>query len=221
MCLSNNKFAFSKLTKIKRILYQAKKIILSGVLFILVLNVSGQSWFSKQWHNSLAHYNYYYNSDVLITEAEDNTLLAYKDNFKDVLSLYPIGDAASLKGNAAKMDEVLKKCSHIIDKHSKSKWVDDSYLHMGNAQFYKGDFYAAIEVYEYVAGNFKNTLPAAKAEINLLVTYIQLKKYEDAEALYTRLNNKKDFPVKLKPQLDIAGASVNIRQKKYLVAIKL
>lgn len=202
-------------------MYQAKKIILSGVLFVLILNVSGQSWFSKQWHNSLAHYNYYYNSDVLITEAEDNTILAYKDNFKDVLSLYPIGDEASLKGNAAKMDEVLKKCSHIIDKHSKSKWVDDSYLHMGNAQFYKGDFYAAIEVYEYVAGNFKNTMPAAKAEINLLVTYMQLKKYEDAEALYTRLNNKKDFPAKLKPQLDIAGAAVNIRQKKYLVAIKL
>lgn len=158
---------------------------------------------------------------MLITEAEDNTTLAYKDNFKDVLSLYPIGDEASLKGNSAKMDEVLKKCSHIIDKHSKSKWVDDSYLQMGNAQFYKGDFYAAIEVYEYVASNFKNSLPGAKAEINLLLTYIQLKKYDDAEALYTKLNNKKDFPEKLKTSLNIAGAAINIKQKKYLVAIKL
>lgn len=180
-----------------------------------------QSLLSKFWHNTVSHYNYYYNASVLITEAEDNTTLAYQDNFKDVLSLYPIGDEASLKGNSAKMDEVLKKCSHIIDKHSKSKWVDDSYLQMGNAQFYKGDFYAAIEVYEYVAGNFKNTIPAAKAEINLLLTYIQLKKYDDAEALYTKLNNKKDFPEKLKVSLNIAGAAINIKQKKYLVAIKL
>ena len=180
-----------------------------------------QSVLSKIWHNTVSHYNYYYNASLLITEAEDNTYLAYKDNFKDILSLYPIGDEASLKGNSAKMDEVLKKCSHIIDKHSKSKWVDDSYLQMGNAQFYKGDFYAAIEVYEYVAGNFKNTIPGAKAEINLLLTYIQLKKYDDAEALYTKLNNKKDFPEKLKTSLNIAGAAINIKQKKYQVAIKL
>lgn len=222
MWLPNNKFAFSKLTNFKKkVLYKAKKIILSALLILLWQYAGAQSWLSRQWHNSLAHYNYYYNSQLLVTEAEDNTLIAYKDNFKDVLSLYPIGDAASLKGNAAKMDEVLKKCSHIIDKHSKSKWVDDSYLMMGNAQFYKGDFYAAIEVYEYVAGSYKNTIPAAKAEINLLVTYIQLKKFEDAEALYTRLSNKKDFPEKLKPQLDIAGAAINIQLKKYQVAIKL
>ncbi len=195
--------------------------LIAIILIGLTEHLNAQSFFSKLWHNSTSHYNYYYNASVLITEVQDNTLLAYKDNFKDILSLYPIGDEASLKGNAAKMDEVLKKCSHIIDKHSQSKWVDDSYLQMGNAQFYKGDFYAAIEVYEYVAGNYKNTIAGAKAEINLLVTYIQLKKYDDAEALYTKLNNKKDFPLKLKNDLTIVGAAINIKQKKYPVAIKL
>lgn len=195
--------------------------IIAIILICFTTKSKAQSVLSKVWHNTVSHYNYYYNASVLITEAEDNTTLAYKDNFKDVLSLYPIGDEASLKGNSAKMDEVLKKCSHIIDKHNKSKWVDDSYLQMGNAQFYKGDFYAAIEVYEYVASNFKKTIPAAKAEINLLLTYIQLKKYDDAEALYTKLNNKKDFPEQLKNSLNIAGAAINIKQKKYQVAIKL
>lgn len=187
----------------------------------LALQVNAQSWLSRQWHNSVSHYNYYYNASVLVNDAREETLLAFKDNFKDVLALYPITDQASLKGNASKMDEVLKKCSHVIDKHSKSKWVDDSYLMMGDAQLFKGDFYSAIEVYEYVAGSFKNTIPAAQAEINLIVTYILLNKPEDAEALYTKLSGKKDFPARLKTQLDIAGAAVNIKQKKYGVAIKL
>ncbi len=191
------------------------------IIICFVRNCEAQSLISKLWHNSTAHYNAYYNAEVLVAGAVDNTLLGYKDNFKDVLSLYPIGDQALLKANSAKMDEVLKKCSHIIDKHSKSKWVDDSYLLMGDAQFYKGDFYAAIEVYEYVAGNYKNTITGAQAEINLLITYLQLKKYDDAEALYTRLNNRKDFPAKLKVSLAIAGAAINIKQKKYPVAIKL
>jgi tetratricopeptide (TPR) repeat protein len=130
-------------------------------------------------------------------------------------------DQASLKGNASKMDEVIKKCSHIIEKHGKGKWVDDAYLLMGDAQLFKGDFYAALEVYEYVAGSFKSSVPAAQAEINLVTTYILMGKYDDAEALYTKLLAKKDFPAELKTQLDIAGAAVNIKQKKYPNAIKL
>ncbi len=191
------------------------------VCLLSVLPIKAQSWFSRQWHNSVSHYNYYYNSSVLVEDVRQETLLAFADNFKDVLALYPITDQASLKGNASKMDEVLKKCSHIIEKHSKSKWVDDSYLMMGDAQLFKGDFYSAIEVYEYVAGNYKSTVPAYQAEVNLIVTYILLNKLEDAEALYTKLNGKKEFPSSLKIQLDIAGAAVNIKQKKYAVAIKL
>ncbi len=173
------------------------------------------------WHNSVSHYNYYYNASVLIADVKEETMLAYKDNFKDVLSLYPMLDQNSLKGNSAKMDEVLKKCSHIIEKHGKSKWVDDSYLLMGDARLYKGEFYAAIEVYEFVANSFKNTMPAAQAEINLVTTYLHMEKYEDAEALYTRLAGRKDFAPKLKTQLLIAGAAVNIKQGKHTVAIKL
>jgi tetratricopeptide (TPR) repeat protein len=157
----------------------------------------------------------------LVSNTTEETVIAYKDNYKDVLSLYPMLDQASLKGNASKMDEVIKKCSHIIEKHAKGKWVDDAYLLMGDAQLYKGDFYAAVEVYEYVAGSFKASIPAAQAEINLITTYILMGKFDDAEALYTKLLSKKDFPLVLKTQLDIAGAAVNIKQKKYPNAIKL
>jgi tetratricopeptide (TPR) repeat protein len=99
--------------------------------------------------------------------------------------------------------------------------VDDAYLLMGDARFFKGDFYSAIEVYEYVISNFKNSPAAHQAEINLLITYLQLNKNEDAEALYTKLKTNKTFSKQLLYQLDIAGAAVNIRQEKYLIAIKL
>lgn len=185
------------------------------------IQANAQSWLSRQWHNSVSHYNYYYNANLLVSDVREESLIGYKDNYKDVLSLYPIPDQASLKGNASKMDEVLKKCSHIIDKHSKSKWVDDAYLLMGDAQLFKGDFYSAIEVYEFVAGTYKKSIPASQAEINLIVTYILLNKFEDAEALYSKLSSNKEFPAKLKTQLNIAGAAVNIKQKKYAVAIQL
>lgn len=194
-------------------------------LYLLCLSLSvqlqAQGWLSKQWHNAVSRYNYYYNANLLVSDAREETRLSFKDNFKDVLSLYPISDAATLKGNAVRMDEVLKKCSHIIEKHGKGNWVDDSYLLMGEAQLFKGDFYSAMEVYEYVIANFKNSLPAAQARIYLLRTYILMGKFEDAEALYTALAADKNFPPAMQVQLDIAGAAVQIKQKKYPGAIKL
>ncbi len=220
MWLTNNKFAFLKLTTNNNIiLNQIKYIIL--ILVFGLQNLHSQNFLSKLWHSSTSHYNYYYNAELIVFEAKESGENTYIDNYKEILSLYAIPDEGSLKGNAAKMDEVLKKCSHIIEKHSKGKWVDDSYLLMGDAHFYKGDFYSALEVYEYVAGTYKGSSAAAQAEINILKTYLQLKKYNDAEALYTKLNSSKTFPAKLRNELNIAGAAVNIYQKKYLVAIKL
>lgn len=190
-------------------------------LFSIIFELNSQSFLSKVWHNSTSRFNYYYNANLIVNNAKEDAALAYKDNFKQILELYDIPEASSLKGNAAKMEEALKKCSHIIEKHSKGKWVDDSYLLMGDANFFKGEYYSAIEIYEYVAGTYKNTIPAAKAELNLLKTYIQLKKYDDAQSLYSKLSSKKDFPKTLINELNIAGAAINIKQGKYPVAIKL
>lgn len=200
-------------------MFQRKYIYL--LLCLIPAQVFSQSWLSRQWHNTVSHYNYYYNANNLVVDVRDEAQLIYKDNYKDVLSLYPIPDASTLKGNAAKMDEVLKKCSFIIDKHSKSKWVDNSYLLMGDAHMFKGDFYSAIEVYEFVAGNFKNTDEAIYAQIKLLTLYVLMTKYEDAEALYGKLSTLKTVPEKYKLELNIAGAAVNIKQVKYPNAIKL
>jgi len=201
-------------------------------LVLLVLDAKAQSWVSIQWHNSVSHYNYYYNANELVKTAKEDVIAGYKDNYKDILSLYPMLEQNTLKGNASKMDEVLKKCSFVIDKHSKSKWVDDCYLLMGDAQLYKGDFYAAVEVYEYVAGmnnsksatsavNPSTQITAYQAQINILTTYLLMGKIDDAEALYTKLASKKELPAKLKPQLDMAGAAIMIKVKKFPQAIKL
>lgn len=187
----------------------------------VTINSNAQSWLSRQWHNTLAHYNYYFNANELVNDVKEESADVFKDNYKTVLSLYPIPKPEDLKGNAARMDEVLKKCSFIIDKRGKSKWVDDAYLLMGDAHLYKGDLYSAIEVYEFVAGTYKNSEPALHAQINLVRTYILMEKYQDAEALYNKLNGMKNIPAKLKLELDIAGAAVNIKLLKYKNAITL
>ena len=85
-----------------------------------MLDAKAQSWVSIQWHNSVSHYNYYYNANELVKTAKEDVVTGYKDNFKDVITLYPMLDQSALKGNASKMDEVLKKCSFVIPTKEES-----------------------------------------------------------------------------------------------------
>ncbi|MBC7425664.1 MAG: tetratricopeptide repeat protein, partial [Bacteroidia bacterium] len=201
--------------------FSFKSLLITGLFSLAATIANGQSVISRAYHNTVARYNLYYNSKTLVEDARVKAAEAHKNNFKEVIDIFPYSDEAQLKGNAPNMDEVLKKLSTIIEKHSKSKWVDDSYLMMGKAQFFKGDFYAAIEVFEYVNSTYKGKPLTYEVDLWILKCYLMLNNIEDAEALYTKLKNQVNFPAKLKPELKLAGATIFIREKKYTSAIKL
>ena len=87
-----------------------------------------ESWAYKEWHNTLAHYNTFFNAEQKWLETVETTREGYKDDFRKPISLINYGTIDILKGNQAAMDEVIKKASTMIDKHPRSKWVDDAYL---------------------------------------------------------------------------------------------
>ena len=56
------------------------------------------------------------------------------------------------------MERVIDKTTNVIDRHSiyirneeHDRWIDDCYMLMGRARFYKQEFYIALVVFEYVA----------------------------------------------------------------------
>ena len=86
-----------------------------------------ESWMYRQWHNTLAHYNLYFNAEQLWLETMQTVREGYADDFRYKLELMNYGSEESLKGNQGKMDEAIKKVSTMIDRHPQSKWVDDAF----------------------------------------------------------------------------------------------
>ena len=113
-----------------------------------------ESWAYKEWHNTLAHYNTFFNAEQKWLETVETTREGYKDDFRKPISLINYGSIDILKGNQAAMDEVIKKASTMIDKHPRSRWVDDAYLLNGKAYFMKGEISAAIDLFEFVQSHF-------------------------------------------------------------------
>ncbi len=133
-----------------------KALIFTLVISLISACGNSDSWMSRQWHNTTSHYNIYFNAN----EKWDETYFAvrdgYKNDFRTFLEPYNYGTAEGMKGNQGTMDDVIKKVSTMIDKHPKSRWVDDAYLLLGKAWFLKGDFFAATEIFQHVNSSYKD-----------------------------------------------------------------
>ena len=89
------------------------------LLFAIILSSCSnqESWAYKEWHNTLAHYNTFFNAEQKWIETVGTTREGYKDDFRKPISLINYGTIDILKENQAAMDEVIKKASTMIDKH--------------------------------------------------------------------------------------------------------
>ncbi len=118
----------------------------------------------RAFHNMNAHYNGYYNANVLINESITKLNDTHQDNYNQVLDVYTYSEVPNAKMVFADLDEAIKKSSVVITLHRPSKWVDDCYLNIGKSQFLKKDYETAEQTFLYLAEEFS---PAAMAKKKL------------------------------------------------------
>lgn len=186
---------------------------------MLILS-SCNTWIGRQYVNTVTRYNRIYHSQKIITETDDAVKSGFKDDFNKILPIFNFGNETSLKGNGSEMDKILKKTSSIIEKHPQSKWTDDAWFLMGQSYFYRGDFFAAIETFEYVSGKYKKKDIAYKANLWTLYSYILLEKESESLAIISKLKGEKEFPEHYKKGLYLSAADIAVKQKKATTALE-
>ncbi len=115
----------------------------------------------KIYHDITAHYNGYYNANVLIMESIDKLNEFHQDNYNQILDVYTYSEVEDAKPVFADLDESIKKSSVVISLHRPSKWTDDSYLNIAKAQFLKKDYESAEETLLYLGDEYS---PSAMAK---------------------------------------------------------
>ncbi len=179
-----------------------------------------ESWSYKQWHNTLAHYNKFFNAEQKWLETVELTREAYKDDPRKPITLFNYGDAATLKGNQAAMDEVIKRASTMIDRHPRSKWVDDAYLLNGKAYFMKGEITAAENLFTYIIEHFKDPISLYQSQLWIVRCLVMKNRLGDAAVLVSNLVKKPDFPVELMGQANLITGAIAIEQGNFQQAIE-
>ena len=99
--------------------------------------------------NTYTHYNYYYNAKVKLTEILEKAKESFTDDYSKLLPFYNYTlSATALDKN---IDSVIYKCNAGILLHDlRSDWVDDLYMMLGKAYFYRNDFDSAYHVFQYL-----------------------------------------------------------------------
>jgi tetratricopeptide (TPR) repeat protein len=130
---------------------------------LLSCSTKKTAFVNKAYHGITTRYNIYFNGNESFKEAKDMLLKDIKDNYTDVLQVYVYPDKVKAMTLAPQWDRTIEKCSKAITKHSilvkgeeHCKPIDDTYLLMGQAYFYRQDYNDALRIFSYIINTHKN-----------------------------------------------------------------
>ena len=157
-------------------------LIIFFIVFLEACSSEKNTWTSKAYHNTTAHYNGYYYARDEIQKIEKTIWASLIDDYGKILRLYPKIDSSLAKGYDKEIQEAIKMASLAIQRHPNSKWVDDSYILVGKARMYSLDWGNAIQTLKYVNTKSKDPNSKHQAIIQLVRTFTEHQEYNNGQA---------------------------------------
>ena len=180
-----------------------------AVVLIAVISACStkkNTFIHRGYHNMTARYNGYYYSNENIKETVKKIEKANKDDFSKLIPLFIYTDNKTSKTYYSDFDKTIKKSSVVIQRHTITdkktkkeipnacKWIDDNYMLIGKAHFYKRDLFSALEAFEYVSKIYPNPEAKYGAMLWMIRTNNEIGSYSLSEETIDEIRNVKDFP---------------------------
>lgn len=175
------------------------KVAFFALAFILLnsCSVKKDRFTSRFYHRLNAHYNAWFNGNESLKEGVASLQKAHQDNYMKVLPVFKYGNEQNAQAVAANMDKALSKATIVIKRHSmvfkkteRNRWIGESYMLIGKGNFYKQNYIAAKQTFEYVASHHKNEPVKYEASLWLARTYNQMHQYPKAQPQLDIVENK-------------------------------
>lgn len=206
--------------------------VMALAAFVLVsCSTKKNTWSRRAWHNMTGHYNVWWNGNQSIKEGELALRQSVIDDYTKTLPVFNYGTKENATAQNAKFDRTIEKSAICIQKHSMRfngkeyvRCIDDAFIDMAKAHFYKQDFVPARRTFDYANVSYPASRDRYTANLWLAKTYIATKEYEKAEAvlqslLVTSASGEK-LPKYVQRNLDLVFADYYIAVGKEKEAVK-
>lgn len=179
---------FRQIYRHRKTLYNIAVMAFVMALILISCSTKKNNFINRTYHNTTAHYNVWWNGDFTMSEDYKTFQKTVKDNYTQILPVYNIGaiqEAGQMSGAA---DKALEKGSATIQRHSmylngreNVKWIDDAYLMIGKAYFFKREYNSAKRTFEFIITHYKDPKMIFEARLWLIHTLDRSQKFNLAE----------------------------------------
>lgn len=195
--------------------------ILLTVTMLASCSTKKNKWNRRVWHNMTAHYNVWWNGNQSMKEGEQTLRNTAKDDYNQTLRVFNYGTKENAMALNQQMDRTIEKDAICIQKHSMRfnnteyvRWIDDAFIDMAKAHFYKQDYVPARRTFDYVTTQYRNSKDRHTALLWLAKTYIQTGQFEKAEAclqsLIVSMDGEEKIPKYVYQNIDLVYADYHI-----------
>lgn len=191
-------------------------LFVTNILLFTQCSTKNNNAATRSYHYVTARYNVYFNANKAFLKVDDEIHKSNKDNYSEILPVFPLSNPETAAMAKGKMDYVLEKCQKTIKTHSIVKkpkkdpkrmrdpeykaflekeeynsMVQQAWLLMGKAQFYQSDFLAAVSTFSYIKRHFDdNKDVCVEASLWEARTFAELGWYYEAEESLKRIDEK-------------------------------
>lgn len=191
-----------------------------------------------------SRYNIYFNGYESFKAGVDKIIRNHRDDYAEILRVFEYSDPATASLCSSDMEKAIQKASKLIslksitakpvikdshqptekekellEKKEYNEWVDDSYLLIGKARFYKHEYKEATAIFNYCITEANDPEIKVESSIWLARIYNENRNYSEAFRLLNEVAIPADSPRVLRSMLQTTLADLFIKQKKYSEAI--
>ncbi|MEN8956414.1 MAG: tetratricopeptide repeat protein, partial [Flavobacteriales bacterium] len=200
--------------------------------FILVFAISCSTEKDKRlnrfYHNTTAYYNGYFNAREIIKVTKKEFRKNVAEDYSVIVPVNRFPNEEQSKAYFPEMNRAIDKTSVVITKHAMpnekkgrrakdeyGKWMDENWLTMGISYFYKREYPAAIEKFEYIIKMYEKDESKYYAKLWLAKTYIENKNYPTALKYLNEIKVEKEAKeLSIKNEARRSGKKYSKKQRK-------
>ena len=175
--------------------------LLLALLSVFSCSTEKNNFFNRNYHSTTARYNGLFNANELLRLSLITYDGSHKDDFYTFLPVNPLPNEKEVIGMYPAIDTAIAKCTKVIEDHSMpnavdmyykeaeyNNWIDENWLTIGKAFYYRRDYEKALNNFEFVKRFFIKDPSTYIAELWIAKIYIELNKFSDAKLILDGLN---------------------------------
>jgi tetratricopeptide (TPR) repeat protein len=191
-----------------------------------------------------SRYNIYFNGYESYKAGLAKISRGYQDDYAELLKVFEYSDPSTVSFCSSDMERAIQKASKLIslksitakpvfkdsrqlseedkkllEKKEYNKWIDDSYLLIAKARFYKHEYTEATSLFNYCITDAEDPLIKTEAMIWLARIYNETANYGESLMLLNSMEITADLEKSLKSMYFTTLADLFIKQKKYSDAL--